>query len=327
MTVLVTGAGVIGSHTARILAERGESVVLMDLEPALESIGSIVESDKVSIVQGDIVDYDRLRTLVSERGIDAIVHTAAMLSRAIRGQPRHGVMVNVLGVTNMLEIAREQNLRRVVLASSGTVGYPTFDSFRGETFPEDFSMRVLSERPNTLYSVTKLAGEHIALFYQQEYGTDAVILRYGAVLSAWRGETKNTPGKMLADLLGPAIAGKAAVIDDPMTVWGGNEEFVDARDCAAGNVAALFAEDPKNRVYNLSCGQAHTYMQIVDAVRELYPSLKVDIQVPLEGGMAGLTVERPAPSDISLARSELGYAPAYTLQESIQHFATVMSGS
>lgn len=325
MTVLVTGAGIIGCHTAARLAQRGERVCLIDIAPALDAIRSVAAGGGIDVVKGDILDYDSLLRLVKERGITHVVHTAAMLARAIRERPRLGVTVNVVGTTNILELAREAKLGRVVLASSTTVGYPTFGSFRGQAFPEDFSMRVVSERPNSLYTVTKLAGEHVALLYREQYGIDTVILRYGAVLGAWRGPNQSIPGRMLLSLLEPAARSRAAIIDDPLLAWKGGEEFVDARDCAQANVAALYAPQPRSGVYNISSGEMVTFEEVVQAVREFYPRLKVEMRVEPEGGIAGFPHVRPAASDISLAKNELGYTAQYRLRDSIRHFSDAMA--
>ncbi|MSQ71199.1 MAG: NAD(P)-dependent oxidoreductase [Betaproteobacteria bacterium] len=327
MTTLVTGAGIIGSHTARMIAEKGDPVVLMDINPSYDPIKSIVDRPDVEIVQGDISNLDALCELIRARGVTRIVHTAAILNKAMLDDPHRGVVVNVLGWTNILEAARRLKLGRVVLASSGTVGYTTFGRFKGETFPEDFNINVVSERPHSLYTVSKLAGEHIALYYHDNYGVDAVIVRYAAVLSAWIGPNRTMPGIMLRSLLVPAIEGKTAVVDNRMLVWDGGEEFVDARDCAGGNVAALEAADPRSRVYNIGTGKMHTFHELIAEIRKLHPSLKVDIQVPIKGGMVGFKYVRPAPGDVKLAEAELGFRAHYDLGASISHFSDIMKAT
>lgn len=324
MTTLVTGAGIIGCHTARILADKGEKVCLLDINPEYASIKTIIDSDKVEIVQGDISDLDALCELISSRGIRRIVHTAAILNKAMLEDPYRGVVVNVLGWTNMVEAARRLKLGRVVLASSGTVGYTTFGRFKGKTFPEDFDLKVVSERPHSLYTTTKLAGEHIALYYHDQYGVDVVAVRYAAVLSAWVGPNRTLPGTMLRSLLVPAIEGKTAIVDNPMLVWDGGEEFVDARDCAAGNVAALEAANPVLRVYNVGTGTMHSFHDVIAEIRKLYPAFKADIKVEIKGGMVGFKHVRPAPGDTQLAEREIGFRAKYSLGDSIRHFADIM---
>lgn len=321
MAILITGAGAIGCHTARALCDRGDSVVLLDVAPSLDAIRTIIDPARLTLVRHDIVDYEGLLDIIRTNKVDRILHTAAMLTRAMREKPRAGVLVNVVGSTNVLEAARVLGLGRIVLVSSGIVGYASFGSFRGQSFPEDFPMKAISERPNSLYGTTKLASEYIGLFYNTTYRTDVVVLRYGAVVGAWAGPSNNVSGRMLTSLLRPAIEGKTAVIDDPLIAWSGGEEFVDIRDVVQANLAALDAPAPASRVYNVGSGKMHSFQDVVDEVRKLFPEFKLEVKVRLAGGMVGFEHERPAASDISRAAAELGFTPRYSLGESIEHFA------
>jgi nucleoside-diphosphate-sugar epimerase len=71
MTVLVTGTGIIGAGTARLLAARGERSCLLDAAPQAEAVASLVDSPLVEIVQGDVTDYAALAGLVRSRRITA----------------------------------------------------------------------------------------------------------------------------------------------------------------------------------------------------------------------------------------------------------------
>lgn len=325
MTVLVTGAGIIGCHTAAMLAARGESALLLDLHPAHAAIACIVDDPKVSVLAGDVTDFSLLDRLVRDNGIDAIVHTAALLSTAIRKNPLSGIHVNVMGTATVLEVARQHRLRRVVLASSSTVGYQAFGDFDGAAFPEDFPMHYLRHRPASIYVGTKVAGETLGLLYRDLYGLEVVALRYAAVIGAWSGPGTSVPGKVLSNLLLPARRGETAVIDDPYTVWQGGEEFIDARDCASANVAALDAPRPAQGVYNIGMGSLASFGAFVDAVRLSYPALQVSLDVQPAGGFAGFPHVRRAASDISAAARELRWAPAYTLPEAITHYAPLLA--
>ena len=325
MTVLVTGAGVIGCHTARLLAARGTRVLLLDLHPAHAAIATIVDDPKVQVFTGSVTDIDLLSRLAESNGVDAIVHTAALLSTAIRKDPLAGIEVNIMGTANVLEVARRQQLRRVVLASSTTVGYQAFGDFEGDAFPEDFPMQFIRHRPTSIYVGTKVAGETLALLYRDLYGLSVVALRYAAVISAWGGPGTSVPGKVLSSLLQPARQGQTAVIDDPFTVWRGGEEFIDARDCASANMAALDAPAPAQAVYNIGLGRLSSFDAFVAAVRALYPDLQVRLAVQPAGGFAGFPHVRSAPSDISAAARELGWSPAYSLDDAISHYAPLLA--
>lgn len=323
-TTLITGAGIIGCNTARLLAERGDSVLLLDKRPAHKAIASIVDDPAVKVIEGDVTDFDAMLNVVDTQGVGRVVHTAALLSTAIRQSPLDGVRVNVMGSANVLEIARQRKLERVVIASSTTVGYPAFGDFRGAAFPEDFTLKSLSHRPGSIYAAAKVSAEHLALLYRDLYGMGVVVLRYAAVIGAWSGPGTSVPGKVLTSLVAPARRGTMAVIDDPFTVWQGGEEFIDARDCAAANVAALDASSPEQGVYNIGSGTLNSFDDFVGAVRSLYPAIIVRLDVEPAGGFAGFPHVRRAASDISFAERELGWTPQYSLSASVEHFAPLL---
>ena len=321
MTTLVTGAGLIGTLTARHLVEQGEKVVLFDVAPQREAIAATLKPHDVPIVTGDIASYPALAAAIEAHGIRRIVHTAAMLTAAIKADPPRGIGVNILGVVNVLEAARKFALARVVLASSSTVSYAAFNSNPGERYPEDFRMKVLSERPTTFYSATKLAGEHLALVYAAEFGVDVVLLRYGAVIGEWAGPNRSIPGRLVRTLLVPAMKGETAIIDDQLLVWRGGDDFVDARDVARANHAALTAAAPRQRVYHVTFGRMHSFDDFVAATRALYPGFEIDVRVTAKAGFAGFPAVRPSTSDLSAAEKELGWRPSYALNDALAECA------
>lgn len=321
MTTLITGAGLLGTLSARHLAEQGERVVLFDVAPQREAIAATLRPYEVPVIAGDISSYAALAAAIEAHGVRRILHTAAMLTAPIKADPPRGIAVNVIGTVNVLEAARKFALPRVVLASSSTVSYPAFNSNPGERYPEDFRMKVLSERPTTFYSATKLAGEHLALIYAADFGTDVVLLRYGAVIGEWAAPNRSIPGRLVRALLVPAMKGETAVIDDPLLVWKGGDDFVDARDVALANAAALAAAAPRQRVYHVTMGRMASFDDFVAATRSLYPSVKIDVRIAAKAGFAGFPAIRPATSDLAAAERELGWKPRYGLQEALAESA------
>ena len=321
MTTLITGAGLIGTLTARHLLEQGAKAVLFDVSPQHDSVAATLHPLKAPVLAGDVSSYPALEAVIQAHGVRGIVHTAAMLTAGIKADPARGMTVNIIGGMNVLEAARKLGLGRVVIASSSTVSYAAFASNPGERYPEDFRMAVLSERPTTFYSAGKLAQEHLALVHAAEYGTDMVLLRYGAVVGEWAGPNRSIPGRLVRALLLPAIQGKTAVIDDPMLVWQGGDDFVDARDVARANVAALNAPAPRQRVYHVTFGRMHAFADFVAAVTSLYPGFKTDVRVTAKAGFAGFPKVRPATSDMRAAEAELGFTPRYDLRAALEECA------
>ena len=117
-------------------------MLLLDLSPARDAIDTIVKDPLVSVMQCDVIDFHALRELVSTHQVTEIVHTAARFSTAIRKDILAGVRVNVRGAMNVIEVARQLGVERVVLANSTIVGYPAFGGFQGAIFPRGFPFEI-----------------------------------------------------------------------------------------------------------------------------------------------------------------------------------------
>lgn len=322
MTVLITGAGIIGTMIAKALHDSGRRALLVDVKPDAAAIKSVLGTAAVEIAALDICDLEGLVRLAETRGAEAIVHTAAVLTSAIARDPRRGIEVNVMGTVNVLEAARRIAMKRVVLASSTTLAYPTFGA--GETGPldEDFAIRLVSQRPINIYSATKLFDEHVALIYAAQFGVDAVVVRYAAVLGDWAGPNNSIPGTLLRVFRAAIRERKPAVIEETRLAWLGGDEFVDARDCAAGTLAALNAADLGSRVFTISSGRLVTFDDFVSGARKVDPGFEVTLAFAPKGGFAGFPHIRRFPSDISAAARCLGFRPRYDLDESLRHYLT-----
>lgn len=311
MATLITGAGLIGRLTAEMLAARGERVVLADIrDPGLAGL---------AFAHCDVTDAAGLDEVVRRYGVRRIVHTAAMLSTGIRANPARGVAVNVLGTTNVLDCARRLGLGRVVCASSTTVGYTVFGSHDAGPIEEDLAMRLLGQRPASLYAASKIAGEHLGLLYHDLYGVDVVMLRYAAVLGGG-GPASSVPGRLLEQLAAGGRSGETVVLDDPFVLWAGREEFVDARDCARANLAALDATAPVQRVYNVATGDWYSLDAFVATMRAVFPRLLVAVPTLSTTGFAGFPYLRPAPSETRHAEAELGFRAQHKLGDTIAYW-------
>ena len=160
-SVLVTGvAGRIGHFIWNDLRTAYTIVRGVDLRAAHDLPGDVV--------QADLTDLDATARLVD--GMDAIVHLAGIPDEAPLDDL---VQANIVTTYNVLEAARRGGVRRVVLASSHhVVGYYPRVTTVG---PED------PPRPDSLYAVTKLAGEGLGRLYHDKFGLEVVCLRIGSV--------------------------------------------------------------------------------------------------------------------------------------------------
>ena len=112
MSVLITGAGLIGCQSAALLAARGETVVMLDKSPHPAHMASVLPLDAVTVETGDIADRTGMLALMKRHRITKVLHTAAALSMSIRRDPALAADVNFMGTVNVLEAARMLNLSR-----------------------------------------------------------------------------------------------------------------------------------------------------------------------------------------------------------------------
>jgi len=171
--ILVIGcAGQIGSElTLELRKIYGDSnVVATDIKPAEREI---TEGGPFEIL--DVLDTHRLFGTVSRNKITQIYHLAAILSGNAEKKPLASWHINMESLMNVLELARELKLSKVFWPSSIAVF--------GPTTPRVNTPQFTVMEPNTVYGISKLAGERWLEYYFQKYGVDSRSLRYPGLIS------------------------------------------------------------------------------------------------------------------------------------------------
>jgi len=172
--ILVTGAaGQIGSELTPKLQEKygSNNVVASDIrKPTEEMLGS----GPFELL--DVTNREDLRRVVEEYYIDSIFHLAAILSATGEQKPDLAWHVNMDGLYNVLEIARELELSRVFFPSS-------IAAFGDET-PREMTPQETVMRPKTIYGITKVTGELLCDYYFNRFGVDVRGVRYPGIISS-----------------------------------------------------------------------------------------------------------------------------------------------
>lgn len=321
MTTLITGVGAVGSHVAARLQARGERLVLYDVNPDRAFLASIFDLSQATVVVGDVNDLDRLEATIRDERVDRVVHLAGLLTKGLRDRPYAGVTLNILGTGSVLEVARRTGVGRVVFASTRGVNQIATPQEPGRTLDEDFTMRVLTDRPKTMYELSKLTGELLGLFYHDAYGVDFVALRLGGGFGPTPGAPSGLTGSVLRPLVFEAALGRDVLITDPTLTYSGRHEFIYFKDDAEAVALACFAEEPKKRVYNIRMERTYTYDEVVDVVRRLFPNVRVEVRASSSGSMSPGRPPRDDFADTTAARTELGWAPQYDLESGISEWA------
>lgn len=122
----------------------------------------------------DVKDYDRLLELVKKYNIDTIMNLAALLSAVGEANPQLLWDVNMNGLYNCLEVARE---------TGAMVFTPSSIAAFGPTTPADFTPQDTIQRPTTIYGVSKVAGELLCDYYFKKYGVDTRGVRFPGLIS------------------------------------------------------------------------------------------------------------------------------------------------
>ena len=306
VTTLVTGGnGWLPSHVVRRLARAGEQVVSYDL---MEPDGALIEflgadADNVRFEQGDVTDREALSAAAGRHAVTSIISAAAITPRVDRErrEPERIVAVNLGGVVNALEVARElSGFRRFVQISSCAV----FGDVPGTTELDEES----PANSTNLYGITKLAGERVALRYGDLFGLDVVAVRPSNVYGPMERLTPGYAGATeLREMLRIHFAGEPILVN---ALDAGYRDWTYAEDVAEGIEFAWAApEPPEHRVFIVASGEQQSIGEVLSEFRDHIPGLEyrvvpaAEANYPVAEGPPG-----PLPSN-RRAREVLGWSP------------------
>jgi nucleoside-diphosphate-sugar epimerase len=312
MTTLVIGSGLIGSQVARILVERGETPVLMDVAAQREAIGEIVPLERVTLIPGDVLRPLSIVEAIKSHGVTRIAHTAAnpMLTLGAQTEPYNAINLNIMGTVNVLEAARILGLKRVVVSSSSVLNHYLEGGQDSGQAGGDFGKEEAFPRPTTFYSATKQAVESLGLNYARWCGIEFAGLRYGAAFGPWSGSGGGGPSNVVREALRNALAGREA------TVPPGVMEWVYSKDAARATVMALDAKDLGSRIFNVTMGAMTTPAELADAIKAVVPGATVKFNAPNSTAIS--LANRDQHADLSRAKKHLGYQPAFPVREAVK---------
>ncbi len=277
MKVLVTGgSGLLGSHVAELLSERGDRVrALVRSSSNRRHLQSLAN---VELFEGSVEQSDRVAEALE--GVDAIVHCAGLVKARNTDE---FFSVNVGGTSNLVQaarVARSPGFKRFVHVSSLEACGPSQD---GSPVPLD------QEAPVTAYGRSKLAAEKVVLSAKDEL--PVTLLRPGAIYGPRDAEILQAFKAIERGLLPLIDEGRA------LGMW------IYASDCAAACIRAIDADVPSGRTYFVDdgCGPLSQQQMLSDAERALgrrafvRRSLPVPLLMAVARGleMAGRVANRP----------------------------------
>jgi nucleoside-diphosphate-sugar epimerase len=296
MRVLITGAGLIGTHTAKELIERGDDVTFFDFAPRTEYIRRVTGKD-LPVIRGDIRDLAALVDAFQQIRPDCVIHLAASVGEANINNVYAGFQVNLVAVINVAEAARLTGVRRLVHASTQAlyVGEDPKELLR-EDSPIDCRERV--------YNASKLGCEHVLRTYAAKHGLELALLRFAGVYGYY--SVAGGPGVAVQQAVWDSIAGRPVMLNVYQSV-----DFIYAKDLANGIAQAVHTSPLPHQIYNLGSGALTTVEDVEAALGKIFPEAKIS--------RGKLTPARPR-MDIARAKSELRFNPEYRVEAGLRDY-------
>ena len=297
--VLITGAlGQIGSElTERLRKDLGvENVIATDIR--IEEGNPTVENgifDKL-----DVRDSVKMQELAKENQVDTLIHLASLLSATAENSPQFAWQLNMTGLMNALEVARELKLQFFSPSSIAAFGPST---------PMDNTPQVTIQRPNTMYGVTKVAGELLCDYYFTKYGVDTRSVRFPGLISY-----KTLPGggttDYAVDIYYEAL--KTGHYDS-FIAQGTKMDMMYMPDAIDAIIDLMHADASKlvNRnSFNITA-MSFAPEEIAASIQKFLPDFTMDYAVdPVRQGIAD---SWPNSIDATCAKEEWGFAPKFDL--------------
>ena len=170
--ILVIGAaGQIGTELTPYLRKLygTDNVVASDLR---DDVAPVLKEGPYETI--DILDTAKVTDVVKKHEIDTVYNLAALLSAVAEGNPQLAWKINMGGLLNLLEIARELGFALFTPSSIGAFG---------PTSPHDGTPQDTIQRPTSMYGVTKVAGELLCDYYHSKFGVDTRGVRFPGIIS------------------------------------------------------------------------------------------------------------------------------------------------
>ena len=296
--ILIVGAnGQLGTELALALASRygDEQVVTSDQVPTGRHRHLVHE-------MLDVTDAGALKDLVKRHAITQIYHLAAALSATGEKAPAWAWNLNMTGLLNVLEVARQHALDKVF--------WPSSIAAFGPTTPADATPQSTVMEPTTVYGISKLAGEGWCRWYFANHGVDVRSIRYPGLISH-----KTLPGGGTTDYAIEIF--HSAIKGQPYGCFLAHDEALPMMymdDAVRGTIELM--EAPAERIsergsYNLA-GTTFTPAEIADEIRKHCPNFKIayvpDFRQAIASGW-------PNSIDDSKARRDWGWAPRFDLAD------------
>ncbi|MEB8210984.1 NAD-dependent epimerase/dehydratase family protein [Staphylococcus succinus] len=250
----------------------------------------------------DVTDKIRMYELVESFKPDTFMHMAALLSATAEKNPLFAWDLNMGGLMNALEAAREFNLQFFTPSSIGAFGPST---------PKVNTPQVTIQRPTSMYGVNKVAGELLCQYYFEKFNVDTRSVRFPGLISHIKEPGGGTTDYAVDIYFKAVREGRYASFIDKNTFM----DMMYMEDAIDAIIQLMEADGVKliNRnAYNLSAMSIEPEM-VKEAIQEYYPEFELDYEV--DSVRQAIADSWPNSIDVSCARAEWGFNPQYDLNK------------
>ncbi|MED4581289.1 L-threonine 3-dehydrogenase [Brevibacillus choshinensis] len=306
--ILVTGAlGQIGSELVTKLREvyGGDQVIATDIRKREDDL--VVKSGPFEIL--DVTDANRMFEIAKTYEVDTIMHLAALLSATAEAKPLLAWNLNMGGLVNALETARELNCQFFTPSSIGAFGPST---------PKNGTPQDTIQRPTTMYGVNKVSGELLCDYYHQKFGVDTRGVRFPGLISYVA-----PPGGGTTDYAVEIYY--KAIQEGAYTSYIAKDTYMDMMympDALNAIITLMEADGSKlkhRNAFNVTAMSIEPE-QVAAAIRKHIPEFKLSYQVdPVRQAIAD---SWPNAIDATAAKEEWGFTFQYDLEKMTEDMLT-----
>jgi len=301
-TLVTGGAGFIGSNLVHALLEAGHEVRVLDNFATGNRANLIDVGGNIELVEGELRSYERVHNAV--RGVELVFHQGALPSvpRSVH-DPLTTTAVNVEGTLNVLLAARDEDVRRVVFASSSSVYGNSGELPRKETSAPD---------PIAPYAVAKLAAERFCVSFSRVYQIETVALRYFNVFGP-RQDPRSQYAAVVPLFIQEIWGGR------PVPIYGDgmqSRDFTFVENVVEANLLAATAEGVSGRIVNIATGSPISVNELADTIGRVLGREVEKTYLPPRAGEV-----RDSSADLTEARELLGYETRVGLEEGLRRTA------
>ncbi|MFL0197098.1 NAD-dependent epimerase/dehydratase family protein [Clostridium sp. WILCCON 0269] len=301
--LLTGGAGFIGTKLCSLLSDNNEILIYDNLKRNSIKDTDLLNKSNITLNQGDILDFNHIKSVVDEFKPNVVIHLAAVAGiDTVIKSPVNTMKVNMIGTYNILEAVREHKIYRFIDFSTSEV----FGSYAYKVDEQHTTNLAPVGEARWTYSVSKLAGEHLAHSYYKEYDMPVVTIRPFNIYGAGQvGEGA------IHQFAVRAIKNEEIQIHgdgDQIRSWCYIDDFVD------GIILCLEKKNAIGNAFNIGNPRGTvTISMLAQLIKRIANSKSKVVYIPKNY----VDVELRIPN-IDKAKEILGYDPKYDLAEGLE---------